>query len=324
MTQAQARTAVRRRPCTTAALTTLAALLFGNAAACAPAPRDPPAAPSAATETAADPAATVLADALVVEIEQARLDWGRRVVSLVISVPDDAPGDAPDTELEVVAANLDSPAWDGNRSEDPDRTVTVAAGRTRSMFVALGDPQCAPAPDGTPEALAVLTVRTPDGEELTREVAVTDPYGHLARAWGEDCARAGAEEVASLAIGEEVVAGEHDGVTTGTITVTVTPEATTDVVLTGITGTQLLAPLGGAAAWTDPSLGSAARTGSEVPLTFTAVRCDRHAIAEDKRGTYLGITTTRDGVAQPVFHVQLPERTRANLMEWFAQACAWE
>lgn len=282
----------------------------------------PPTAPS----STAPPSSSAHVEDPTVEIVQGRLDWGARVVSLVITLPEDErPDDAgEDDEIEVVAAALDSPAWDGTTPKDPDRTVTLAPGRTRSMFVALGDARCDPTPDGTPEASAHLTLRPADGPDVTREVAVTDPYGHLARAWAEDCARAGAAGAVDLVLGEDVAAGEHDGVATGTIMLTVRPhEADTGITLTGVRGTQLLAPLGGDPGWAVPAMTNPDDDGVTVPLTFTAVRCDQHAIAEDKRGTYLGIETTRDGVAQPVFYSQLPETTRRALMAWYADACGW-
>jgi len=181
---------------------------------------------------------------------------------------------------------------------------------------------------GSDTADATDSADTADAPTLERDVTVTDPYGHLARAWGEDCARLGAEAAVALSIGTDVVAGEADGIATGTVSLTVTPVApagtTPDVVVTGIRGSQLLAPFGGAVGWSDPALAAPAPGGSVVPLPFTAVRCDRHAIAEDKRGTYLGVETARDGVAQPLFYVRLPETTRSNLILWYAGACGWE
>lgn len=328
----------------TARVAALALVVAAGLAACAPdlGPTAEPSSASAGTAEASaseapatlDPAATALADDLAVEIVQTRLDWGRRVLSLVISAPDGTSSDDADTELAVVAAVLDSPGWDGATATDPERTVTVGAGRTRSMFVTLGEPRCDHPPDGatSPGGVARLTLAPADSSDpaptLEREVTVTDRYGHLARAWGEDCARLGAEAAVALSIGPDVVAGEIDGVATGTVSLTVAPVTPGDeragVVVTGIRGSQLLAPVGGAVGWTDPALAAPAPGGSTVPLPFTAVRCDRHAIAEDKRGTYLGVETARDGVAQPLFYVRLPETTRSNLILWYAGSCGWE
>ncbi|TGO03925.1 hypothetical protein [Serinibacter arcticus] len=308
----------------------LAVVVAAGLAACTPdagPTTGPPTTTPVASEAPAtlDPAASALADDLAVEIVQTRLDWGRRVLSLVVSAPDDAGSEAgANAELTVVAAALDSPGWDGTRATDPDRTVTVGPGRTRSMFVTLGDARCDPRPDGATSPGGVARLTLAPGVE--RDVTVTDPYGHLARAWGEDCARLGAEAAVALTIGPDVVAGTRDGVATGTVSLTVTPleRPAQPVVVTGVRGSQLLAPLGGAVGWSDPALAAPAPAGSTVALPFTAVRCDRHAIAEDKRGTYLGIETSRDGVAQPLFHVRLPEATRSNLLLWYADACGWE
>lgn len=309
--------------------------LLTGLSACAPQEASAPA-PATGTAISApvDEATDALADGITVEAVQARLDWGRRVMGLAITAPDAADGGGPtDPEVDVVAAALGSPAWTTTTPSNPDRTVTLAPGRTRSMFVELGDPVCDASPGGRPDGVtgpggtARLTLEAADGATIERDVPVTDPYGHLARAWGEDCARTAFERVARLAIGPDVVSGDHEGAVTGTVTLTITPigasEARPAVFITGISGTQLLAPVGGTP-WRDPALGAPDAAGSAVPLTFTAVRCDQHAIAEDKRGTYLGIETSRDGVAQPVFHVQLPEETRRALMTWFAGACSWE
>jgi len=64
-----------------------------------------------------------------------------------------------------------------------------------------------------------------------------------------------------------------------------------------------------------------------APVTVTLEgrpgRCDPHAVAEDKRGTFLGLRTHVDGVAQHVFYVQLPVESRAALKEYVGEACGW-
>jgi hypothetical protein len=107
-----------------------------------------------------------------------------------------------------------------------------------------------------------------------------------------------------------------DGRLAATVSLQVTPvDGGPDVRLTQVDGTVLLAPVGGATSW--PVVGSPAT----VPLQLVPSRCDAHAVAEDKRGTFFGVHATVDGVPQPVFYVASSDRLRGALHDFVTTSC---
>jgi hypothetical protein len=60
-----------------------------------------------------------------------------------------------------------------------------------------------------------------------------------------------------------------------------------------------------------------------LALEFTAARCDPHAVAEDKRGTFVGAHTTVDGVVQPVDYLAVPDAVVGQVHDFVAAACGW-
>ena len=258
-----------------------------------------------------------------VAVVQERIDRGARIVSLVVTSPQDAAGD-----VTVTAAVLDSPAWEATTPTTTDRTVTLRPGSSRSMFVELGTSRCETEPDGvtSPGGVADLVLTVADGEPQQVAVEVTDPSGHLARAWGEDCAGLAVAQGLTLSLGDSITTGERDGIPTGTVDLWLDPvPGGPDVSILAVRGTGLMVPIGElvvgngweAAALRDPA------AATSVALDFTRVRCDAHAIAEDKRGTYLALETTVDGVARPTFYLQLPLAAQSELMAWYGDTCDW-
>ena len=58
-------------------------------------------------------------------------------------------------------------------------------------------------------------------------------------------------------------------------------------------------------------------------LEFLPGRCDPHAVAEDKRGTFLPVHVVIDGEELPVVHLAAPEALRGRLYDHIAAACGW-
>ena len=58
-------------------------------------------------------------------------------------------------------------------------------------------------------------------------------------------------------------------------------------------------------------------------LPVVPSRCDPHAVAEDKRGTFFGVRARVDGVEQPVFYVPASDALRGAVYDLVAESCGW-
>ena len=266
--------------------------------------------------SASEPTATptpIPADVLAglsVEVRQARSDWALRVVQL--RVTNAGPGD-----VTVAEARLTTPDDEGVATSDRERPVR--AGVDRDLSVPLGEPVCDDPASGP--ARAELDLVDGAGGRSTLVVEPDDPQGHLARIHGEDCAAAAVAAGAALTLADALTTSDVDGTLAAEVDLEVAPVAGGPrVEITGVDGTVLLAPVGGATGWpTDVDTADGApRT---VPLTLVPSRCDPHAVAEDKRGTFFGVHARVDGVEQPVFYVAASDQLRGALHEFVGESC---
>lgn len=221
-------------------------------------------------------------------------------------------------QLEVTGAALSTAGVAGTSVSGPV-TKLVPPGGYRDVDVPLGPPVCDDSPPA--EARVVLTVL--DGAAPTEvTLTATDPNGHLARIHAEDCA------AAAFAAGADArftgfSLDRRDGSVVGLVTLEVDPVAGgPQVAVARIDQTILLQPAGEATSWSPPELDPV--TGpTTVTLEVRPGRCDPHAVAEDKRGTFFGLRTVVGGVAQPVFYLQLPEDLRGTAHDFIGVACEW-
>jgi hypothetical protein len=284
-------------------------------AACTPAATSPGAGPPtpSVTAAAAAPDAEALGT-LAVEIRQSRADWGDRVVQLRVVNDGDAP-------LVVVTGSLTTPTAAGTATSDRARSRAVPAGTYRDFSVALGDAVC-PAGAG-PVAVDLVVAADASGGRATATVTPSDPQGHLARIHGEDCAARAVAAGAVLSIGPRLTPQDVDGVLTGSVDLTVRPvPGGPDVAVTAVDETILLAPTSGTT-WTPAELVDPPPDGATATLAFTPGRCDPHAVAEDKRGTFFGVHASVDGVPQPVFYLGVDDGVRGQVYDYVAAACGW-
>ncbi len=246
---------------------------------------------------------------LSVEVRQARSDWALRVVQL--RVTNAGPGD-----VTVARARLVTPDDEGVATSD--RARPVRSGVDRDVSVALGTPVCDDAPSGP--ARAELDLVDAEGRRSTLTVEPADPQGHLARIHGEDCAAAAVAAGATLVLDDQVTTVDVGGTLAAEVSLQVTPvPAGPRVELTQVDGTVLLAPVGGATSWpvaVDTGAGPA-----RVPLVLVPSRCDAHAVAEDKRGTFFGVHARVDGIEQPVFYVASSDALRGALHAFVGESC---
>jgi hypothetical protein len=260
-------------------------------------------------------------DGLALEILQNRPDYGNRVLQLSVTNEGAEP-------LTVVEARFESEQFAAPALWS--KPTEVPAGLTRQLPVQLGEAVC-PAPDAHPS----LTVIVADATGGTREVSATpaDPFGVLQRIAGEDCldeavaaivtlrlddgfeiTGEGADSVAHLRLVAEPVAHANS-----------TPEAGDGggtVQLDEVGSTILLAPTVGDT-W---PLGVADSRGGESQhfvLEAVPARCDPHAIAEDKRGTFLPVVLSIPGGASGTVFVRSSDTLRLAIYEFIGSHCGF-
>lgn len=268
-----------------------------------------------------------VAGALAVEIRQSRADWGRRVVQVRVA-------NTGTVDVTVERATLRSPTVAGDATSERGRDVR--AGVDRDLSVRLGDPVCPGGPGGpggpgasrssagAGAAEVVLDVVDPDGRAGTVVVTPEDPQGHLARIHGEDCATLAVAAGARLWLDDDLPQHPVDGRLVGSLTLHVEPVAGGPrVEVWQIDRTNLVIPADLANDWpvaVDTAAGAGRTT---VVLPVVPSRCDPHAVAEDKRGTFFGVHARVDGVEQAVFYVPSSDALRGAVYDLVSASCGW-
>ncbi|MFC8191201.1 hypothetical protein ACFUMH_05995 [Cellulomonas sp. NPDC057328] len=268
-----------------------------------------------ASRSEALPAAVV--DALSVEVGQARTDRLARVVEL--RVRNAGPVDVRVVEGRLTTATTHPPAV-------TDRAREVRAGATRAMRAALAPPVC---PDDAtdaaatdPQAVVELDVVDAAGRAGTVRLTPTDGTDELRRIHGEDCAARAVASGLALTL-DETLATRREGdalVADLVLRVRAVPGGP-HVRVHEVGGTTLLRPAGALGAWAVGIDSAAPPPDGRVVLAVVPARCDLHAIAEDKRGTVLGVRAVVDGVPQPETYVAASPALRGALHAFVLEAC---
>jgi len=246
-----------------------------------------------------------------VEVAQARTDRVARIVQL--QVRNTGPLDVTVTRARLTGTSVGGATDEGR---------VVEADRMRRLRVPLDATRCDGAPDADPGARVALDVTTADGRAGTVVVTPTDETDDLRRIRGEDCARAAVAAGLDVRLSDELTVREVDGDVVADLTLLVRPvPGGPHVRLTAVRSTTLLRPPGADVDWAVDVDSAAPPADGRVVLPVVPARCDLHAIAEDKRGTVLGLRTEVDGVPQPVFHVAASDALRGALYEVVLAAC---
>ncbi|MCF4120525.1 hypothetical protein L1785_06005 [Antribacter sp. KLBMP9083] len=265
--------------------------------------------------------------ALRVELRQGRTQYAGREAVLHIT------NDSAET-LTLLDGSLDAEGFGPSTPTKPGRELVLRPGAGRDVYLRLGDPVCAPG-DGAADAgepapstppAATVTVALGDGEGRGDPTAVghpvDDPNGHLARNHAVDCAVTALAAGATLTVADTVRTEVGAGEPVAVVTVDVSPvPGGPEVRVTRIAGTTLMSAPGGIAAWEGAAL--AGQDAGRIELSVVPTRCDQHAVAEDKRGTFVPVHATVGGVEQHVVYLTMPDSARGDLYDFIGVACGW-
>ncbi|QGQ18344.1 hypothetical protein GC089_02545 [Cellulomonas sp. JZ18] len=299
-------------------------VLVATVAACSPGRSAPPPSSEPSSQPSSEPSSgrsprplpAGVADALTVEVAQARADRVARVVEL--RVRNAGAGDVLVQEARLTTATTSAPAV-------TERGRDVRAGSTRALRATLADPVC-PAGGVTtgvdPAPVVELDVVDTTGRAGTVRVLPTDEGDDLRRVHGEDCAAVAV--AAGLTLALDATLTTRDGPTgpVADVVLRVRPvPGGPHVRLVGVGATTLLRPAGGYGRWVVDVDSAAPPPDGRVVLPVAPARCDLHAIAEDKRGTVLGVHAVVDGVELPPVSVPAPPALRGALYDFVLAAC---
>lgn len=258
------------------------------------------------------PAPAAVPEGVSVSVFQSRFDRGLHQLEIKVSNDTDA-------AITVTSATLES-----TRFADPavwDRPQRVPAGAARDLRVQLGEPDCT---DTAPVDQVVLGFELDDGTAGTARLSIADaaPIDSIN---DEDCLGVAVAAIATIAAAD---------------TVDWTPGAgqpailDIDVIPTGADGTLTIVEskatvlLGlvdetGSAVYEHPEnlVVDAGSGPQKVRLRLVPARCDPHAVAEDKRGTFFPLeVSTSDGRSGQLY-APVSDAVRASLYDFFGDYC---
>lgn len=274
----------------------VAALLIAGAAitACAP----------SASPTGALPAG------VSVELIQLRSDVVDRAAQLRLQNAGDA--DLVVTRLEVVDDRFGRPIVREGRSQVP-------AGRTLDMRVDLPPVACDADPDGG-GAMLELEYEV-GGRASAAEASVPDPLAFIPLLHEKECLRERLSDVAVLSWG---AFEPSDAPAPAHLTLDIAPAggAGSARIETVETTPLLMFDTAGAAPFDLGAEVGGSGSPQQVRLPLVPLRCDPHAVMEDKRGTIFDVSVEVDG-ATGVVEVAAPADIKGEILGWVAEWCGF-
>jgi len=260
------------------------------------------------------PAAPELPAGVAVSAFQTRPDYGIRQLELKVANDSEAP-------ITVLAVELHS-----SRFATPvrfDRPQRVPVGSARDLPVSLSEPTCL---EGAPVDEVVVEFQLEDGRTGTATLPIDDT-STLERITEEDCLAVAVAEHAAIAGPAEAVwtPGAHGP---AVLDFTVTPTgAAGGLVISAVRSTVLLslADEQGAAIYeqsVDLAVDAASADGV-IRVRVLPARCDPHAVAEDKRGTFFPVDVAIEGGPSGTIDVPVSDAVRASLYDYVGDWCGF-
>jgi hypothetical protein len=276
-----------------------------------------------APSSAKGPVPDDVAAHLGVEVAQGREQYAKREIRLEVT------NDSDET-MTLLSGALRTEQFGPSRPTKEGRTLVLRPGATRAVYVGLGEARCADAAEEGAAPSATITLALGEGDDLgpATDVPVDevgDPIGHLARNHAADCSAAAVAAGADLTVDPDVPVETRDGELTALVTLRIERvDGGPEVTLDRIAGTTLMSnadPGGNASGWVGRDL--AGQGSGEVVLAVVPARCDVHAVAEDKRGTFLPVSARVGGVRQETVYVPMPDTARSDFYSFVADYCDW-
>ncbi len=258
------------------------------------------------------PLASELPAGISVTAFQTRPDYAIRQLELKVANDSAAP-------LTVLTVELHS-----SRFSTPvrfDRPQRVPVGAARDLPVRLSEPTCL---EGAPVDEVLIEFQLEDGRTGTSTQAIDDT-STLDRITAEDCLAVAVAEHAAIA-GPAEAAWTAGARASAVLDFTVTPTGTAGTLtISAVRATVLLSLADEAGAAIDEqSVNLVVDDPSATAVMQVRVlpaRCDPHAIAEDKRGTFFPVDVAVTDGPSGTIDVPVSDAVRASLYEYIADWC---
>jgi len=251
---------------------------------------------------------------LTLAVVQSRDDHGARI--LAIEVHSDRDDDVTLTRAVLETAQFSEPAvW--------ERGTVLRGGLTLDLRVELPDAACPLAADVTPTVTVQFT--TADGLERSVSGVPSQPADVLSFVAAEDCLAAALHAQAEVTVRE--IDYEPGSGVPAVLVVGIEPrDVDGRVTITSVGATVLIglvAPTGGFSQHYD--IGRVVERGaddSDLRITLVPNRCDPHAIAEDKRGTFFPLELSVEGGDTGTFYLGVSLDQKNELYDFVTDYCA--
>lgn len=220
-----------------------------------------------------------------------------------------------DEDLKITSLTFTDDWFAGPTTRD--RESTIPAGRTVDLRFSLPESACEDEPDAASRTSRV-TFDLKGGDTATVDVA--DPLGFTTLIHEKECLRHDLARVATLAWAAFTPSAAP---LPAELQLAITPAGGADSAeLVELQTTNLLQfgdqPNPFALATTVTGTDAAA----QVSVPIVPLRCDPHAVMEDKRGTVFNVRVAVDG-AEGVVEVAAPQAMRGEILRWVSDWCGF-
>lgn len=260
------------------------------------------------------PSTVSLPDGVSVEFVQGRSDVAARQAQVQIT-------NGTDGVLNVGPVAVTDPRFDGNAMRVLKHVGRIQPGTTVGVRVQLPDMACEEGASDEGESTVVFDF-TLDDESGRASGDLPDPLAFLPGLHHRECLAAALAEAAELEFTSFTPSPSGEP---ADLVLRITPTGDGAASIDGIQTTNLLTfgknaqdaadtyPIGVVASGDDI-------TPTEAHLPLVPLRCDPHAVQEDKRGTIFTLEVQLDGVPQEI-ELAASEELRGEMLTWVADWC---
>jgi hypothetical protein len=278
----------------------LVSVLAAGLALAACAPSDPP----------SDSSLGALPPGVSVELIQLRSDVVDRAAQVRLV-------NAGEDDLVITGLEIMDPRFE--ESIVRDKRAQVTSGRTLDMRIAL--PSVACDADAADDAATIELAYEVDGRAATAAASIADPLAFIPLLHEKECLR---ERLADVAVLSWSGFEASDALAPAHLTLEIDPSGggASARVETVETTPLLMFDAAGAAPFVVRAEVEGSGSPQRVRVPLVPLRCDPHAVMEDKRGTIFDVTVSVGGVVG-VVEVAAPAEVKGEVLRWVAAWCGF-